>query len=246
MRRWVRHRRRITTSARRGVTAVACGSRSMALTMRCAGCITAVRSVGGVTASTSARAWRKNRWGWRSGMTGVGISTLARFLSAASIARAGSIGLSAKDDGVSRCGGRRKVLPMSPVQSVTHLAGRTEFGDTPIKVQTPSGGIHLIYRSSGEKTLTRLDGVPVDVRGQGGMAIAPPSINPRKCYAYAFIDGDLTDFGSLPTVRPGCLPLSQTGKSECAGRKMEVSAGVTCGVGNGNRSPVRHRSHAGF
>ena len=48
MRRWVRHRRRITTSARRGVTAVACGSRSMALTMRCAECITAVRSVGGL------------------------------------------------------------------------------------------------------------------------------------------------------------------------------------------------------
>ena len=36
--------------------------RSMALTMRCAECITAVRSVGGATASTSARAWRKSRW----------------------------------------------------------------------------------------------------------------------------------------------------------------------------------------
>lgn len=75
------------------------------------------------------------------------------------------------------------------------------FGETPVVVQTPSGGKHLYYRHNGETNHNHIQGRKIDVRGQGGYVIAPPSINPRIGVAYRFVIGDIWDMQELPTLR---------------------------------------------
>lgn len=68
-------------------------------------------------------------------------------------------------------------------------------GNTPIKVGTPSGGLHLWYRHAGEPRIIRpyVD-QPIDLLG-GGVVIAPPSVIPKG--AYEFLDGGLDQVRNL-------------------------------------------------
>jgi hypothetical protein len=79
------------------------------------------------------------------------------------------------------------------------------FGETPIKVQTPSDGYHLWYQANGERRIIGLNGSKIDVLGKGGYGLAPPSTNPQKG-AYAFLEGDPGLIERLPKIRPGALP----------------------------------------
>jgi hypothetical protein len=79
------------------------------------------------------------------------------------------------------------------------------FGETPIKVGTPSSGVHLWYRANGERRILRLEGAAIDVLGKGGYGIAPPSVAPQRG-AYAFLEGSPDLIGKLPTIRPDALP----------------------------------------
>jgi hypothetical protein len=82
------------------------------------------------------------------------------------------------------------------------LVGR--FGDTPLQARTPRGGWHLFYRSNGEPTKTKIDKLPVDVRGRGGFIVVPPSS--RKDGArYEFIRGAVPDLDRLPSIKEGAL-----------------------------------------
>lgn len=80
------------------------------------------------------------------------------------------------------------------------------FGETPIKVKTPSGGMHLYYRYHDEQSHTGIEGLPVDVRANGGYVIAPPSVHPKLQSAYKFMEGGLHNIKNLPTLRRGSLP----------------------------------------
>ena len=64
------------------------------------------------------------------------------------------------------------------------------------RVRTGSGGTHFWYRHPGTpvKTRARVAGDPsigVDVRGDGGYAIVPPSVHPRTKLPYEWISGSL-------------------------------------------------------
>jgi len=79
------------------------------------------------------------------------------------------------------------------------------FGDTPLIIGTPSGGVHLWYRSNGERCRVRLDGLKVDIRGKGGMVAVPPSIRPTGQHAgkaYVFLKGSWDDLVRLPAIKP--------------------------------------------
>src|SRR5689334_19390554 len=82
-------------------------------------------------------------------------------------------------------------------------------GDTPLKTRTPSGGVHLWYRSAGERCADlRPEGWAVDVKGIGGFVVVPPSVRPSGAHAgkaYEFIEGTWADLPTLPTVIPGSL-----------------------------------------
>jgi hypothetical protein len=78
-------------------------------------------------------------------------------------------------------------------------------GESPFIVRTPRGGAHLYYQSAGEPTITGLDGMKVDLRGIGGLIIAPPSIGPNG-RAYRLVEGRYADLHRLPFARQGSLP----------------------------------------
>jgi hypothetical protein len=85
-------------------------------------------------------------------------------------------------------------------------------GDTPLKIATPSGGIHLVYRHNGERcsNLREVEGLQVDIKATGGLVVAPPSVRPTGEYAgkpYSFLAGAWDDIGSLPVVRSGSVPV---------------------------------------
>ena len=49
------------------------------------------------------------------------------------------------------------------------------FGSTPLQVSTPSGGRHLYYKHAGERNAVRVHDCKIDVRGQGGFVVVPPT-----------------------------------------------------------------------
>lgn len=101
-------------------------------------------------------------------------------------------------------GGISRVDVDSPEPSVLADAIR-RFGDSPVKVSTPSGGTHLWFRFNGERRTLRLDGTPVDILGLGGYGVAPPSLRPGGG-AYRFLEGGLADLDRLPRIKAGALP----------------------------------------
>jgi hypothetical protein len=83
------------------------------------------------------------------------------------------------------------------------------LGPSPLKARTASGGVHLYYRSQGERGRNPVgaarDRLPVDLKAEGGIVVAPPTITDRG--AYAFIEGDWSDVPRLQKIRPGGLAL---------------------------------------
>ena len=50
------------------------------------------------------------------------------------------------------------------------------FGETPVVVRSPrpEGGAHLYFRHNGERNATDVNGLKIDLRGEGGIIVAPP------------------------------------------------------------------------
>jgi hypothetical protein len=82
------------------------------------------------------------------------------------------------------------------------------FGDTPAKVRTASGKLHLHYRCpEGARNAQRLGDMPIDIRANGGFIVLPPSIRPELGgAAYEWLEGGLDVLGNLPLPKPGSLP----------------------------------------
>lgn len=75
------------------------------------------------------------------------------------------------------------------------------YGETPLVIQTPSGGYHLYYRHNGEGC-KRLAEKKIDIKGQGGYVVAPDSVNPQTGKTYRYYIGDLMEFDNLPFMIP--------------------------------------------
>lgn len=77
------------------------------------------------------------------------------------------------------------------------------YGETPLIVETPSGGFHLYYRHSGEGCPKPNPGV--EMKGAGGYVVTPPSVRvsgEHKGKAYRFKRGSWADLPSLPATKP--------------------------------------------
>jgi len=57
------------------------------------------------------------------------------------------------------------------------------FGDTPLKIQTPSGGLHLYYHWNDERNRNLRPELPVDIKGTGGQVVVSPSVRLTGPYA---------------------------------------------------------------
>jgi Bifunctional DNA primase/polymerase, N-terminal/Primase C terminal 1 (PriCT-1) len=102
------------------------------------------------------------------------------------------------------------IIDIDDPSIVTDMIQR--FGDTPLITSTPSGGVHLWFKSSGERNANlRSHGLDVDVRGVGGMAVVPPSVRRSGEHAgnpYRIIEGCWDDLAQLPRLRTGSLVLN--------------------------------------
>jgi hypothetical protein len=86
------------------------------------------------------------------------------------------------------------------------MAGRVlaASGDTPYRVRTPRGGVHLGYRARrGVPLSNRVDvkGLKVDIRTSGGLALLPPSRT--ESGGYAWLGDGLPPRAELPVARIG-------------------------------------------
>jgi len=92
---------------------------------------------------------------------------------------------------------------------------KQRFGDTPLIIRTPRDGAHLYCRSAGERNADlRSHGLPVDVKGIGGMVVVPPSIRPTGDHAgnsYEFLAGSWMDLHRLPPLKAGALSFDVSG-----------------------------------
>jgi hypothetical protein len=79
-----------------------------------------------------------------------------------------------------------------------------QFGETPLVVKTPSGGLHLYYRYNGERN-AKIANPKGDIRGEGGYVIVPPSYNPLINVSYSFFRGDLENIASLPYIKENAV-----------------------------------------
>ena len=80
------------------------------------------------------------------------------------------------------------------------------FGDTPLQVTTHSGGIHLYYRNNGEgcpQSIRNNEGLKIDVRGNGGYVLAPPSV--IKGNHYRITKGSWESLKNLPVINEMAL-----------------------------------------
>ena len=111
--------------------------------------------------------------------------------------------------GIGMCCGRKSGITIidvdEPGQEALEAA-LTRFGETPLIVRTHSGKHHLYYRCSGEARIIRFEGKKLDVLGEGGFAVLPPSRGAEGWYE--FLRGGFDSFDELaplPTIKPGAL-----------------------------------------
>lgn len=76
-------------------------------------------------------------------------------------------------------------------------------GPSPLEVCTPRGGVHIYYLHQGERNRRSII-TSVDVRGEGGQVVAPPSIRDDGT-PYAFASNDWFALPDLPPLRDGAL-----------------------------------------
>lgn len=91
-----------------------------------------------------------------------------------------------------------------------------EFGESKFVVSTPSGGRHLYYSFNGEKSQTGYK-QKIDVKGEGGLIIAPYSFNTDKKTHYAITKGCFDDLMSLTTLKPNLLSKQNNTRARARG-----------------------------
>ena len=77
---------------------------------------------------------------------------------------------------------------------------QSSFPQTPLVVTTGGGGKHFYYRHPGEVVgnRSRLFGRRIDLRADGGVVIAPPSIHPERRQMYRWDEGFSCQTDDLP------------------------------------------------
>lgn len=82
----------------------------------------------------------------------------------------------------------------------------SRFGHSPLVTRSPRGGGHLYFRSTGERNANlRGHGLNVDIRGIGGMVLAPPSER-KGVGSYRVERGGWQSLSALPALNPDALP----------------------------------------
>lgn len=107
------------------------------------------------------------------------------------------------------------------------------FGKSPIVTRSPRGGGHLYFRSSGERNANlRPDGLNVDIKGVGGMVLAPPSVR-SGLGAYRMERGSWKALSELLPLAQGSIPERDRAKPQL---EAEAVHDTPCGTVEGLRN----------
>jgi hypothetical protein len=81
---------------------------------------------------------------------------------------------------------------------------KSSFPQTPLVVTTGGGGKHFYYRHPGAavRNRSRLFSRRIDLRADGGLVIAPPSIHPKTSTAYQWDNGFYCQVIDVPPFDP--------------------------------------------
>ena len=107
------------------------------------------------------------------------------------------------------------------------------FGRTPLQIRSGSRtSVHLYYRFAGEgcPNIRQREGLRIDVKGEGGFVVSPPSLHPDTGAAYDFEVGSWADLPKIPTLDPSSLPCSE-GRHKALGNVARLGV-VAVGVRN--------------
>jgi hypothetical protein len=113
-------------------------------------------------------------------------------------------------------------------------------GHTPIIVRSGSGNFQVWYQDNGERRRIRPWGpdCPIDVLGEGGYVVAPPSKGAKG--NYGFVQGSLDDVGRLPFMQglDGAFYTRSATATELT--PDNISADTIIGEGRRNNSLYQH------
>jgi hypothetical protein len=112
------------------------------------------------------------------------------------------------------------------------------FGPTSIVVATPRGGLHLYYKSAGERCGPfELGDMKGDIKGIGGFVVAPPSrrqMDSGKVQSYRFLEGGWAWKEALHPIKINALPLHMYGSISAESDNV-----LSIGIGERNRTLFR-------
>ncbi len=113
-----------------------------------------------------------------------------------------------------QCGKRSRITLLDIDSSQEWMVEEAirRFGRSPVIWRTGGNNYAMPFRYNGERRRIRVlqrDGLPIDILGQGGYAVAPPSLGSKR--RYEFLEGSLDDFEQLPTLR---LPVDGDSRNE--------------------------------
>src|SRR5262249_35597535 len=103
---------------------------------------------------------------------------------------------------------------------------------------------HLYYRFRGERCQSlRREGLVIDIKGEGGFVVCPPSTHEDTGLCYYFLNGSWTFLNNLPTINTGSL-LNCKPRDDIADNVARLGA-VRVGVRNNTlfRTLMRHAPH---
>lgn len=117
------------------------------------------------------------------------------------------------------------------VIDIDDTSGNLYDYDSPVKVRSGGGGTHLYYKWSQQvHNKVRINGSPVDLRGDGGLIVLPPTIHPSGNRYKWINDGKLTDLvKNLPKLPDFIFALKDEKKAP-----MELTEIVGAGEGSRN------------
>lgn len=120
-------------------------------------------------------------------------------------------------------GGTLAILDVDTTDRAIQRRMIERFGDTPIKVRTGSGNMQAYYRTPkriSSRNLRQSEGEPVELKCDGTICVAPPSVNPKTGGAYAFLEGDLRHLSRLPEIDLSSLAIPDVRTS--AGMEIDI------------------------
>jgi hypothetical protein len=109
----------------------------------------------------------------------------------------------ASTDGIGFMAGPRSKITVLDIDSTDEKVltrALDRHGRSPLIIRTASGKYHAYYRHHGERRQIKpWRGLPIDLLGHGGFAVAPPSLSAKG--QYEIIQGSLADLARLPVLQ---------------------------------------------